>query len=199
MSTGDVDLALVLAICGIAALYVPKRQVDPDRGREWLAAAEHRVIKHLDQPSIFRIQALLLVIYHSLESRSFSKAFMLIALAARSAFALRLNYEHPQLPFEQQEIRRRIMWSIWAMEKTWSGGVLEFKLCHDSTMHIRLPCPEDCLENGTAVEMDFFDPDATVTALGTPLNALAQCIRLLTLRNACLRWAIPNLLSYYPI
>lgn len=107
VSSGEVDPALVLALCGTAALYTPSTDTDRKAGQHWLALSEGIIRNDLDHQSIAKLQALLLIIHHALHSGSFTKAFMLIAHAARAAFGLRLNYEHSYMPFEEQEIRRR--------------------------------------------------------------------------------------------
>ncbi|CAK7235894.1 hypothetical protein SCUCBS95973_009422 [Sporothrix curviconia] len=161
-----------------------------------METAEDLLMKALGRPSLQRLQALLLVILHRLESRDFSKAFMLVAFAARAAFALRLNYEPSHMTFEQQEIRRRVMWSTWATEKLWAGGLREFSLCPDDVINIRLPCPEEALETGESVDMDYLQVSLPVTpdlpggadcnddaGNGRDSGLLAQCFRLFSMRG----------------
>lgn len=181
----DADPSLVFALCGICSIYLWSKGSDGSDGSEWISAAEEIILRDLDHPSISRIQALLLVIQHRLESRCFSKAFMLITLAARAAFGFRLNYEHSKLPFKEQEIRRRVMWAVWATEKLWSGGLTEFELCQDRVMNIQLPCREEEFERGNAVVTEHLQrpQDSRV-----PSNhgLLGHCLRLIGMRNTIL-------------
>ncbi|CAK7227484.1 hypothetical protein SBRCBS47491_006583 [Sporothrix bragantina] len=206
VSSGDVDPALVFAVCGTSALYAPTSDITADVGLAWMETSEDLLMKTLDRPSLQRLQALLLVILHRLESRGFSKAFMLVAFAARAAFALRLNYEQSQITIEEQEIRRRVMWSTWATEKFWAGGLREFSLCPDNVINIRLPCPEELLETGESVEMDYLqmplpvsldvtvDADDAGDASGNGGSGsardpglLALCCRLFAMRGLIIR------------
>ncbi|KZL84480.1 mucin-desulfating sulfatase (n-acetylglucosamine-6-sulfatase) protein, partial [Colletotrichum incanum] len=109
---GKIDPALGHAICALATLHSGSDLQIRDRATAWVQTAEQRIWKHLENPTIPRLQALLLVVHYQMETGKFQRAFMLTATAARFAAAMRLNHERPDLDFVAQEVRRRIMWSL---------------------------------------------------------------------------------------
>jgi hypothetical protein len=183
---GEADPALILSICANCALFLWHDELSKRAGAQWISAAEDIILKDLDHPSIPRVQATLLVIQHRLESRCFTKAFMLIPLAARGAFGFRLNYEHENLPFQEQEIRRRVMWAVWAMEKLWSGGLTEFELCPDRVMNIQIPCRDLDFERGAVVVTEYLQRPPGPVRPPLTHGLLAHCLRLIGMRNTVL-------------
>lgn len=91
---GTINEPLKLAICALTALQLHRSSLCHDL---WVQQAEQVVLQQLGRPSIFHLQALLLTIHYRVESGDFPTAFMLAALAARTAVALRLNYERSEL------------------------------------------------------------------------------------------------------
>ncbi len=91
---GTMNGPLRLAICALTALQLHRSSLCHDL---WAQHAEQAVLQQLGRPSIFHLQALLLTIHYRIESGDFPAAFMLAALAARTAVALRLNYERSEL------------------------------------------------------------------------------------------------------
>ncbi|KAK7746547.1 hypothetical protein SLS62_009410 [Diatrype stigma] len=91
---GTINEPLKLAICALTALQLHRSALCHDL---WVQQAEQVVLQQLGRPSIFHLQALLLTIHYRVESGEFPTAFMLAALAARTAVALRLNYERSEL------------------------------------------------------------------------------------------------------
>lgn len=97
---GTMNGPLQLAMCALTA----QRRGDSNPSSpsalphdRWAQRAEQAVLQQLGHPSIFHLQALLLVVHYRVESGAFPAAFMLAALAARTAVALRLNYERSEL------------------------------------------------------------------------------------------------------
>lgn len=91
---GTINEPLKLAICALTALQLHRSSLCHDL---WVQQAEQVILQQLGRPSIFHLQALLLTIHYRVESGEFPTAFMLAALAARTAVALRLNYERSEL------------------------------------------------------------------------------------------------------
>jgi hypothetical protein len=116
--------SLSLAICAITALHLKYDKFFPAQSSQWVQKAEDTILQNLEHPSIFKLQAFLLIIRYIIEVGQFSRAFVLAALVSRSAFALRLNYEHPNLCFLAQEIRRRLMWSFFIVDGHFSVYIL---------------------------------------------------------------------------
>ncbi|KAH8898983.1 hypothetical protein GQ53DRAFT_878286 [Thozetella sp. PMI_491] len=147
-AAGKLDDSLKFAICGLVILYSdPQTPHIPGsfcacRGTSWIEAAEAILWQHLETPTISRLQALLLVINHRMETGRFQRAFMLASLAARFAVAMRLNHEHRDLSSVTQEVRRRIMWGLKLLERSFSIGLPEFELCPFEVIYLQLPCSE---------------------------------------------------------
>ena len=91
---GTINGPLKLAICALTALRLHRSSLCHDL---WIQQAEQVILQQLGRPSIFHLQALLLVIHYRIESGDFPTAFMLASLGARTAVALRLNYERAEL------------------------------------------------------------------------------------------------------
>ncbi|KAK7994429.1 hypothetical protein PG991_016017 [Apiospora marii] len=127
------DAPLKLALCAITSLLL-QRTSHHYRHDLWAQQAEHLLLSPgaLCQPSVFRLQALLLLIRYRIERGAFPTAFMLASLAARAAYALRLNYERADfgvLSSLAQEARRRLFWSLFILDDFFSVGLREFELC----------------------------------------------------------------------
>lgn len=88
--------------------------------------AQRSILAHLNHLSFQRLQALVLIIGLHLEDGNTTEAWTLLSLAARQAFALRLNHERPDLPPVVQESRRRVMWEIYLVDRVLSAGLEDF-------------------------------------------------------------------------
>ncbi|EAA31742.2 hypothetical protein NCU08848 [Neurospora crassa OR74A] len=146
---GLLDRALLLAIVGIAALLTdlgPSVSVaDPELfSNRCIDEAASICTSELENKSITRLEALVIVVKHRILSKRFSAAFMLHALTSRFANVLRLNVENPALCFLAQESRRRLMWSIYMIDAWFANGQTELALWPDPERQIRvqLPCNE---------------------------------------------------------
>ncbi|KAK1675015.1 hypothetical protein BDP55DRAFT_508504, partial [Colletotrichum godetiae] len=144
---GRIDSALAHAICALATLHCGSDLQTRDRATSWVQTAEQKIWQHLENPTIPRLQALLLVINYQMETGKFQRAFMLTATAARFAAAMRLNHERPDLDFVAQEIRRRIMWSLKITERYFSVGLPEFEACPIETIYLQYPSSENEFSN----------------------------------------------------
>lgn len=140
----SINPALKAALCAITALFMGRCAEERD---SWAKASETLVFDGLSHPSIFHLQALLLVIRYRAESGGFSRAFMLSGLAARLAAALRLNYEHHELSPVAQEVRRRTFWSLYFLEEVFCSGLREFELSHPDIIYLQLPREDNNFAN----------------------------------------------------
>ncbi|KAH7191959.1 uncharacterized protein B0J16DRAFT_332040 [Fusarium flagelliforme] len=134
-----IDRALQLALCAVTAIYFDKHQ---DERANWAQEAEGLILERLEEPSIFKIQASLLVIRYRAAVGQFPRAFIMAGLAARWAVALRLNYEHSKLTPVAQEVRRRTFWSLYLLEDSFCVGLKEFELFDPETIYLQLPCED---------------------------------------------------------
>ncbi|KAJ3455519.1 hypothetical protein MRS44_017001 [Fusarium solani] len=134
-----IDKALKLAICAITAIYFSKHGAERDA---WTRESERLILDRLERPSIFQLQASLLVTRYRVSMGQLSRAFMMAGLAGRWAAALRLNYEHSGLRPAAQEVRRRTFWSLYLLDENFSSESKGYELFHPDTIHLQLPCEE---------------------------------------------------------
>ncbi|KAK4236538.1 hypothetical protein C8A03DRAFT_35538 [Achaetomium macrosporum] len=111
---------------------------------------------------------------------------MLAGLAARSAVALRLNYEHPELGSVAQEVRRRTFWSLYLLEDVFCVGLKEFELCRPEIIQLQLPCADIDFGNEKEAATGFLQP-------GMGLEPERLCARGLFIKLAFTRRSIMNL------
>ncbi|PLB43435.1 hypothetical protein P170DRAFT_514649 [Aspergillus steynii IBT 23096] len=153
---GEVDNALLLSIVATTTTLI---ELDPEAreyGFQCLQAAERIILNSLGQPSIMKTQALLLIIRCKMCIGEHSSAFPLVAILARMAFSLRLNYERPGRSFIAHEARRRLMWAVYMLDTIWAGGLLEFTTCPVDAIHQGLPCQEENFELDSPPEQEIF-------------------------------------------
>ncbi len=182
---GKIEDCLTLAICAVTA---QRLQIEPycrDLSVKWAQKAEDILLQYMESPSTSRLQALILIVRYRVEVGHFSRAFMLAALAGRAALALRLNYERPELRFLAQEVRRRLMWSCFALDGNFSVGLREFETCPPEHVYLQLPCPETAFEEDAPVAT----APLRATSFEKPegIGTYAACIRLQAIRTDIMR------------
>ncbi|KAH8652306.1 hypothetical protein BX600DRAFT_441196 [Xylariales sp. PMI_506] len=139
---GMMDKSLLLAIVGITSLLADLGPGMREYGTKCIDECQRMVLADLENPSTIKIQVLVLIMKHRMLTRRFTAAFMLAALAGRFAYALRLNYENPNLCFLARESRRRLMWAFLTIDSGINGGYPDFTLLPSEALHIQLPCNE---------------------------------------------------------
>ncbi|KAI2616182.1 hypothetical protein GGS26DRAFT_449407 [Hypomontagnella submonticulosa] len=182
-----INETLKLAICAITALQLQRTSLCHDL---WVQQAEQSILQQIGRASIFNLQALLLVIRYRIESGEFPTAFMLAALAARTALALRLNYERPELSDVAQEARRRLFWALYLLDDFFCVGLREFELCPEETIHLQLPCHEDYFEAGRSLRTGLLRPGTGPGLSDGPifLGLRGVFLRLTSVRRAVMRF-----------
>ncbi|KAH7007410.1 alkaline-phosphatase-like protein [Ilyonectria destructans] len=140
---GSLDETLLLSLCAVSAMHLKYTKYHPVSTASWIQRAEDMIWARIEQPSIFRTQALILIIHFRIEGGSFQKAYMLFAIAARAASALRLQYERIDLGHLAQEVRRRLMWSLMMFDGQFSTGLPESEMCSHESIYLKLPCKEE--------------------------------------------------------
>lgn len=124
-------------------------------------------------------------------SGTITESLILMATLTRFAFALRLNYENPNLCSLAQESRRRLMWAIYILDTFLAGGLPEFTLCPSTVIHLPLPNLEASFELDISyANVPLYDsgPSSTVDDNGL----LAYYIRVIYLRDSVLRYGVPQ-------
>ncbi|KAI4851160.1 hypothetical protein E4T44_02305, partial [Aureobasidium sp. EXF-8845] len=160
--------AFFRVVCGCALRVFPTTQGDNERAAQWMKEAELDALQNLEDLTIPRLQALTLLAFFEFTYHTHStKALMFLALAARLAFAKRLNYEDHTLSVVEQESRRRLMWSIFVLDKFCSGGITELTLVPAENMDIRLPTIERAFGFGQRTDTENLRPHIEE---GLPIN-----------------------------
>ncbi|KAL4763020.1 uncharacterized protein BDW70DRAFT_148905 [Aspergillus foveolatus] len=154
--------------------------------RAWMQEVQDYVLKRIGKQSVAHLKILVTLLRFRFHAGDFSDAWSLLAIAARSAFTMRLNYEHDGLDPLIQESSRRLVWAIYQLDRLYSGGMEDLAVCPVERMHIRLPCDERSFEMGISSKASFLDdiglePEANV-------DAHAFKLRLLAIRDRILRY-----------
>ncbi|VUC23420.1 unnamed protein product [Clonostachys rosea] len=139
----SLDKPLLLALCAVSALHLRYSKYYPIFTSSWIVQAENLVWERIEEPRIFSVQALVLIIKYHIETSNYQKGFMLSSLAARGATALRLQYERTDLSTLAQEIRRRLMWCLVMMDVGLSIGLPECEVCNTEAVYLHFPCKEE--------------------------------------------------------
>lgn len=171
---GLLDRALLLAIVGIAALLTDLGLPSDQElfSNRCIDEAASICTSELENRSITRLEALVIVVKHRILCKRFSAAFMLHALTSRFANVLRLNVENQALCFLAQESRRRLMWSIYMIDAWFANGQNELALWPDPERQIRVQLP--CNERN----FDFDLPEVTEPLRQPPPTPSGQPVQL---------------------
>ncbi|CRL20059.1 Fungal transcriptional regulatory protein, N-terminal [Penicillium camemberti] len=180
---GTLERPLVLAICALTSLHGPVHNMDVDRETSaiWVSNAEETIWKCLENPSMPRLQALLLTISYRMATGSYEKAFMLTAIAARAASAMGLNHEQTHLDPILEETRRRTVWCFKLLESYFSIGLTEFEVCPFECIYLHPPSSEESF----GLLCPPGSEDFAIYALRdqNELGSLNMCIRLASIRR----------------
>lgn len=130
---------LRLAVCIITATLLQDPDTFPAQAEKWAQQLEHKILSGLESLSFPVLQAIVLLVRYRIETGKYRQAFMLTAIAARAIFAMRLNYEKPAVPSMARELRRRLVWSMAAIEVLFAIGVPELNMISRDFIHLNHP------------------------------------------------------------
>ncbi|RYP43708.1 hypothetical protein DL768_009755 [Monosporascus sp. mg162] len=167
---------LALAISALTAALDGDQ--DPNRTSAWIQTAEEGIWQQLASPSIPRLQALVLIIHYRMVTGQFKQAFMLVAIAARSATAMLLNHERPDIDRISQEVRRRLVWSLKIVERYFSVGLPEFELCPLEAIFIQLPSTEEDFSADQPGELGSYSLHVRLEAVRRDIMKLTRSVAL---------------------
>ncbi|OAK99950.1 hypothetical protein IQ06DRAFT_153009 [Phaeosphaeriaceae sp. SRC1lsM3a] len=182
---GILHPGLMLALIGTTCEILDVGPSVQGRGSDCLARAEAMVMEDVKSPLAVKIQILVCVIQAHCRQMRMAAAFMLLAVASRAAYALKLNHEAPNISFLEGESRRRLMWSLFMIDMTLAGGIRDFTMCHADTIHVQLPCEEHNFEFDIPQTTDQLLP-ARNGASADSIGALAIFVRLRWFRHRIL-------------
>lgn len=177
--------SLVLSICAMVKLHCKRGWPQPSESGLLVELSEKRIWDQLERPSIFRLQALFLIIQYHAEVGRFERAFMMASIASRHIAALRLNHESPQLSFITQEIRRRAVWTMALLDGYFSVGIHGYSTIHYEEIYQQFPCHEE--KFGSPIPENIVDTKGGDNHNG-PRSMLELILRISKLRRDIMRF-----------
>ncbi len=161
LHANTVPPVLTLAVCAISARFSdhPYFSNSPGpaflRGEIWARAAREIALRKYDEPSITIITVYLILGLHEFGTCQGGRSWMFGGMAIRMAYALqlhrdldydplgrRLGKEVGQLSFTDREIRRRLMWACFLMDRFNSSGTERPTFLIDHYIKVPLPIKE---------------------------------------------------------
>ncbi|KAJ0337354.1 hypothetical protein COL154_010739 [Colletotrichum chrysophilum] len=135
---------LVHGIYAVAARYTPHPsgyQSAVQLSEEFAARARAEI--DTDEPSVDALQALLLLVIAFTAAGKGKKAYMLMTNAVGMAMALETHREmdnHARVTPVEREMRRRLFWTCYLLDRFLACGSKRPSLIGDKTILLRLPC-----------------------------------------------------------
>ncbi|KAA8569956.1 hypothetical protein EYC84_002294 [Monilinia fructicola] len=187
-NNGAVNPALVKAMCASSIAFVSKDDESRTTAQKWMDEAERYVWQSLSRPSAVLVEILLVIVFYRFEHREYFKSQALTAVAAKMAFVLGLNYENNSLSTLVRECRRRLMWSIFHVDRLSAGGFPELLVCPSHSMHIQLPCSEKDFDLGIPGETAPLIPTRTNESESMHLGLRTFYFRISDIRHRILEY-----------
>jgi hypothetical protein len=185
------DPVLVMLLCALGRRLGDASPPTVEITRSWAREAQVFLLGQIGTHNLAQLQALTLTVQFHFLAGDMSEAWNLISLAARLAFTLRLNYEHPELDPIAQESQRRVVWAIYQTDRVLSGGVEDLAVCPVNRMHIRLPCDDHRFHRGIQSQAGFLDEKGPSQGISY-MDILAFHVKLNAIRDRILRYAALN-------
>lgn len=162
---------LVLAVCAVAARFTSNPAVNSSehqflRGEEWASHARAICTRRYEWPNITILTCLLLLGLHEFGTCHGGRSWALGGQAIRMAFALQLHRDleydplcrnKTPLSFVDREIRRRIMWACFLMDRFNSSGSDRPMFIREESMRIQLPAGERFFQLDMPVRTESLD------------------------------------------
>lgn len=167
---GQVNKALVLALCGLTARYsrhpAIANRVPYLAGEGFINDARRIISIEFDEPNLETIQAMIIIIQHDFFRSKGKKSMIYISMAIRMAATLELHEESPdpKLTFLEREQRRRTYWSLVVLDRLAHSGPHWHVQLRTDIIAIQLPCTDYCYEHSIPVITEKLngDPPATI-------------------------------------
>ncbi|KAH7173208.1 uncharacterized protein B0J16DRAFT_405516 [Fusarium flagelliforme] len=184
---GKLEKTLLKAICASALRLTPGYDAEISPAHKWISQVQNELTNQMGDLSIPKLQSLVLVVEFLFSMQFTGDVWVLVSIASRIAFTKRLNYERPAIDAIKQECLRRLMWSIYRIDKVFSGGIEDLTVCPTQRMHIRLPSSQHNFQLGSRSKAPFL---WSKSEDGTDLNVLAFLMRMYDIRDRVLRLMI---------
>ncbi|KAL7270442.1 hypothetical protein RUND412_006856 [Rhizina undulata] len=189
LEAGRIPGHLVNAVCAVSVRYAHHNlgaRPALEYSEEFAALARSQVDS--DEPTLENLQTMLLLSLAFYAMGHGKKCFMQLGSAIRMALALDLHRElppdNPASPITR-EIRRRVFWSCYMMDKFTVCGTKRPPLLSDKSIFLRLPSPEDSFLRGAPLEAPFFSDSGQ--QFGTP-NGFAACVDIVRILGKTIRY-----------
>lgn len=147
----------------------PNNEAAQEFGRKCCDEIEFFIFRNIHKFSDRTLLPYALILSFNFLSGSFAKVWQCFGLASRLMTGLQLNWDVStrNKSFQQQELKRRIAWQFFVMDRLLAGGYEEYISCRRENMKIRLPCHEDAFwENKPVVAERLMDKNAKCKGIG---------------------------------
>ncbi|KAF3930591.1 hypothetical protein ABW19_dt0204573 [Dactylella cylindrospora] len=159
---GTVPPVLILALCAVSARFSSHPALRRDMpflaGEEWGIEAGRILRENFDRANLTNLTVCLLLGLHELGTCNGGKSWAYGGMAMRMAYALQLHKEIDNDPlgippsgsltprnaisFTDREIRRRLMWACFFMDRFNSSGTSRPQFLEETDIQIQLPIKE---------------------------------------------------------
>ncbi|UKZ78599.1 hypothetical protein TrVFT333_006345 [Trichoderma virens FT-333] len=155
------------------------------------------ILPSIDEPSLQRIQVLLMLTGHSWGSGEGRRAWVYLGMAVRMAQIMGLFEDPPITTLAKEEFihgeeRRRTAWTCFLMDSLLSGGKGRERLLSADSMHIQLPCDTGNFIFGEPVICPFiegFRSDGNPMIPRGNLGIIAYSMRVADVWGAVAKWS----------
>ncbi|KAI8624850.1 hypothetical protein F5Y19DRAFT_284456 [Xylariaceae sp. FL1651] len=168
LQLNQLPVPLVHAIYAVAARYTPHPTGYQSAVRlsEDFASMSRKGID-TDEPSVDSLQALLLLVIAYIAAGKGKKAYMLLTNAIGMAMALELHREadsNAPIATLEREMRRRLFWSCYLLDRFLACGSRRPCLAGDKTIFLRLPSWSPT-PGSLPIEGEFFQSGSNLQSL----------------------------------
>lgn len=161
--------------------YESKRK----RARKCIQEVQDETLRCIGKQTITQLSILVLLLRFRFDVGDFAEAWTLIAIASRLVFTMRLNHEQEGLDAPTQETIRRLVWTVYEIDRKCSGGIDYLTVCPVDKMYIRLPCDESSFEMALKSKLLYLEDG--ITRQNTYVGAHPCKLKLLATRDRILR------------
>ncbi|TGZ77297.1 hypothetical protein EX30DRAFT_398625, partial [Ascodesmis nigricans] len=166
-SAGTLPAGVINAVCAAAVRYIPAEELEDNTPQQYAESFANtaRAQVDADEPTLENLQAMLILSMTFYAMGYGRKAWMQMGPAIRMTLSLDLHRElpasHPATPLDR-EIRRRVFWTCYLMDRFTVSGSLRPPQLSDRSIHLRLPCPSFSFSSSSG--SDFTSTSASASA-----------------------------------
>jgi hypothetical protein len=181
--TGSIPPVLVLSVCAISARFSSHHRLRTEpaflRGEEWARPAREIALRRYDAPNITVLTSYLLLALHEFGTCQGKRSWVLGGMAQRMVFMLQLHKDEDksvavaggdinghdasserEMSHTDKEIRRRVMWSCFIMDRFVSSGTDRPLTFPEDCIYTPLPVKESMFLMGIGGPTEYLDGSA---------------------------------------